>query len=61
MKFDTQGGKARNVSVQLCKAGITARDAHDLMDVMIASEAFVYEPTAKLGASVIDRTVTELF
>lgn len=61
MKFDTQSGKARNVSVQPCKAGITAQDARDLMDAMIASGAFVYEPTAKLGASVIERAVTELF
>jgi hypothetical protein len=61
MKFDTEEGKPRTISIQPCRADLTAADVQEVMDTIIASDVFTYKPVAKLGASIIERTVTELF
>ncbi|MDR1651662.1 MAG: DUF2922 domain-containing protein [Synergistaceae bacterium] len=61
MKFDTAAGKPKTVSLQPCRENLTADEVKAAMDAFIASGVFVYDPTAKLGASIIERTVTTLF
>jgi hypothetical protein len=61
MKFRTADEKARHVTLHPCKASVTATNAQALMDAMILSDAFVYGPVAKLGATFTQRAVVELF
>ena len=61
MRFRTEDDKTRNVNVQFCKPNVTEAVAKTLMDAMISSSAFVYQPAVKLGATVTQRVVTEVF
>jgi hypothetical protein len=61
MVFDTAGGAVRTVSLLGCRDTVTAGEAGEAMDAMITSGAFTYEPSDKRGASLIERSVTELF
>jgi len=61
MKFRTADDKTRLVTLQPCGADVSEAEAKALMDSMISSEAFVYEPVAKIGATLTHRRVAELF
>ncbi|MCL2010317.1 MAG: DUF2922 domain-containing protein [Synergistaceae bacterium] len=61
LKFRTADDKTRTVTIQPCNVNATEATAKALMDAMISSDAFVYQPSAKLGASVIQRFAMELF
>ena len=61
MKFRTADDKTRQVNLQPCKMSVTEIDVKALMDSMISSEAFAYEPTVKLGATLTQRSATVLF
>ena len=61
MRFRTEDDKTRIVNLQNCRTNVTEAEAKTLMDAMISSNAFVYQPAVKLGATVAQRLVTELF
>ena len=61
MKFRTADEKTRQVSLQPCKPSAAEADVKALMDSMISSEAFVYEPAVKLGATLTQRITATLF
>ena len=61
MKFRTADDKTRVVNVQPCKVGVTEAAVKALMDAMISSGAFVYQPAVKLGASQVQRIQVDLF
>jgi hypothetical protein len=61
MKFGTADEKKRTVSLQNVRDDITAAEAKDAMDAIIASEVFNYEPNEKLGAAITSRSVKTLF
>ena len=61
MKFKTADEKTRPVTLQPCKATVTETEAKALMDSMISSGVFIYEPAMKLGATLTQRSVVELF
>ena len=61
MRFRTADDKTRLVTLQPCKASVTEAEVKDVMDAMISSGVFIYEPTEKLGAALTQRIVAELF
>jgi hypothetical protein len=61
MKFGTDAGKSAVINIQPCKPGLTASDVSDAMDLMISSEVFTLGLSGKLGASIVERSVTDLF
>ncbi|MDR1472541.1 MAG: DUF2922 domain-containing protein [Synergistaceae bacterium] len=61
MKFETAAGKSAIVNIQPCKPDVTETVVSSAMDAMIASGVFVKDFSGKLGASLVERTVTELF
>ena len=61
MKFRTADNKTRLVTLQPCKASLTDTNVKAVMDSMITSGAFVYEPAAKLGATLTHSMISELF
>jgi hypothetical protein len=61
MKFETAEGKTRTATIQPCGENLAETDIKAAMDAMIASDAFTYEPTGKLGATVTERAVTTIF
>ena len=61
MKFRTADDKIRLVNFQPCKSTVNEAAAKALMDSMISSEAFIYEPAVKLGATLTQRMTAELF
>ncbi len=61
MKFGTDMGKTATVSVPHCKDDLTEAGVKEAMDVMIARQIFTYDLTDKVGAQVVERTVTTLF
>lgn len=61
MKFDTESGKAANISLTPAKSGLGAAEVTAAMDVMISSQILTHELKAKAGATVTERTVTTLF
>ncbi|MDR1515497.1 MAG: DUF2922 domain-containing protein [Synergistaceae bacterium] len=61
MKFGAADDKKKTVSLQSVRDDITATEAKDAMDVIIASDAFNYEPNEKLGAAITSRSVKTLF
>ena len=61
MKFRTADEKTRVVNFQPCKASVTEIEAKALMDSIITSDVFVYEPAEKLGAILTQRKIVELF
>ena len=61
MKFKTDDSKTRVVNLQFCKPAVTEAQVKALMDSMITGGAFAYQPTEKLGASMIQRAAATLF
>ena len=61
MKFKTADDKTRQVNIQPCKSSVTETEVKALMDSMISSGAFVYEPAEKLGATLTQRSSLTLF
>jgi hypothetical protein len=61
MKFGTAAGKSAVINIQPCKPGLTASDVSGAMDLMISSGVFVLGLNDKLGASIVERSVTDLF
>jgi len=61
MRFRTADDKTRVVNVQPCKMNVTDTAVKALMDAMISSDAFVYQPAVKLGATIVQRMTLELF
>jgi hypothetical protein len=61
MKFGTEDGKTKVITLQPCKEDISASDASDAMDAMIESGVFAFAPEEKLEASITEQTVTKLF
>jgi hypothetical protein len=61
MKFAVADDKKRAVSLQSVRGDITATEAKDAMDAIIASGVFNYEPNEKLGAAITNRSVKTLF
>jgi hypothetical protein len=63
MKFETGDGKTRVVSMANARAiaDIDADDLKDAMDAMIAKGVFTYDLSAKLGATVVERTAGVIF
>jgi hypothetical protein len=61
MKFGTADDKKKTVSLQHVRDDITATEAEEAMDAIIASGVFNYEPNEKLGAAVTTRSVNTLF
>jgi hypothetical protein len=61
MKFNTDEDKLTTISLSSCKDGITAPEAHDAMDAMIANDTFTVGLEEKAGASVAELKVTTLF
>lgn len=61
MKFVTELGDKTTVSVGFCKTDLTADAVRGAMDKMIARPVFDAVFTAKAGAEIVQRVVTELF
>jgi hypothetical protein len=61
MKFGTADDKKKTVSLQNVRGDITAAEAMEAMDAIIAGGVFNYEPDEKLGAAVTNRSVRTLF
>ncbi|MDR3165212.1 MAG: DUF2922 domain-containing protein [Synergistaceae bacterium] len=61
MKFSTDDDKKKTVSLQNVRDDITAAEAMQAMDAIIASDVFNYEPDEKLGATLTSRSVKTLF
>jgi hypothetical protein len=61
LKFGTDEGKSATISINHCKDNVTAQEAQGAMDTMIANPIFTFGLSEKLAASVVERTVTELF
>jgi len=61
MRFKTADDKKRSVNIQPCNGTVSEANAKALMDAMISSDAFVYQPSEKLGAVVTQRITTVLF
>jgi Protein of unknown function (DUF2922). len=61
MGFSTDSGKDAIVSLVNAKSGLEPAEVAEAMDVMIASPIFVQRFTAKLGAEIVEREVTDLF
>jgi hypothetical protein len=61
MKFGTADDKKKTVSLQNVRDDITATEAMQAMDTIIASGVFNYEPDEKLGATLTNRSVKTLF
>jgi hypothetical protein len=60
MKFETGEGKAKTISIQPCKPNLTAGEVESAMDAFISSDIFAWNPTDKLGASIVERKTTTL-
>jgi hypothetical protein len=61
MIFDTDAGKSATISLNHCKEDLTAQDVDGAMDMMIDNPVFIFGLTDKQRASVVERTVTDLF
>jgi hypothetical protein len=61
LKFETDEGKTRTVSIQPCGDNLDEADVKAAMDAIIASGVFIWEPVGKLGATVTERLVTPIF
>jgi hypothetical protein len=61
MKFGTADDKKKTVSLNNVRDDITAAEAMEAMDAIIAGGVFNYEPDEKLGAAVTNRSVRTLF
>jgi hypothetical protein len=61
MKFAAADDKKKTVSLQNVRDDITAAEAKDAMSTIITSGVFNSEPTEKLGASIMSRSVRTLF
>jgi hypothetical protein len=61
MKFSAADDKKKTVSLRNVRDDITADEAMEAMDAIIASGVFNYEPGEKLGAAITSRSVKTLF
>jgi hypothetical protein len=61
MKFDSNLGRPVTISIPHCRQDITAAEAESVMDGMVAAPIFTFDLTGVKSASVIERTVNDLF
>ncbi|MDR1943801.1 MAG: DUF2922 domain-containing protein [Synergistaceae bacterium] len=61
MKFGTDDGKAKSISLTPCKDNLLAEDVMEAMDTMIDRQIFKFGLAVKAGATVTERNVTKLF
>lgn len=60
MKFLTDTGKTFTLSMNYAKDAITALEAEEAMDAVIAGDIFDHNLVSIAGAELVDRTVTTL-
>ena len=61
MVFDTDMLKEATISVKHPKADLTEAGVKEAMDVYISRQPFTFDLTAKVGAEIVEREVTEIF
>jgi hypothetical protein len=61
MAFKTEDDKSKVVSISPARKDLEVQEVKDSMDAMIASGLFVFNPTDKIGAEIVERDVNGLF